>query len=242
MENRNDILNELKAISPLLAGLEKRNLFTVPEGYFEGLADGMLQQAKVQETGLLGSIGRQQPGAVPGGYFDNLAATIMGRIKAQEEVEEFTVLAGISKKNVYTVPQGYFDNLAAAILDKVQPPQARVLHMGKRNSWFKYAAAAVFTGMVALGVYKFTGSSASLDAVTKEGLSIARQHIFEQEFSKVADEDIIKYLQNNGADVDAAVVANVMDEKELPAQEDYITDDKALDKYLDNIDLTDLKN
>lgn len=243
MENRNEILNELKEISPLLAGLEKENLYTVPEGYFEGVAGNLLQVVQDENAGLLKHISRQQQGAVPEGYFDNLAAGILEKIKAQQE--EYPVLAGISKENVYTVPAGYFDGLGSTILSKVQEPQGKLVQMGgKGNSWFKYAAAAVFTGMIALGVYKFTGSSnsTSLDAVTKEGLSIAKQHTFEAEFSRVTDEDIIKYLQTNGADVDAAVVANVMDEKELPAKEDYLTDDKALDKYLDNIDLTDLKN
>jgi hypothetical protein len=60
--------------------------------------------------------------------------------------------------------------------------------------------------------------------------------------AKVTNTDIVNYLENNGSDMDEALVATTIDENELPTEEDYLTDDKALDKYLDNIDVNDLKN
>ena len=43
MENKStEILNELKAISPLLAAMEKVNVFEVPEGYFTDLDQKIL--------------------------------------------------------------------------------------------------------------------------------------------------------------------------------------------------------
>ena len=38
------------------------------------------------------------------------------------------------------------------------------------------------------------------------------------------------------------MVANSVDENELPSQEDYLLDEKALDKYLSSINVNDLKN
>lgn len=236
-------MNELREISPLLAGWEKTNPFTVPAGYFEEMADGMLGLIKNEAPGLLAAIKKQQPGSVPEGYFDSLAQNILGKIKAQEAVESYPVLDNISKQNVYTVPQGYFETLSEEITAKLEQPAAKLVSISKRTGWYKYAAAAVFTGMIALGVYKFTGGGPSADTAVPgyvaEGQKIKN---VDEELAKVNDEDIIKYLQANGTDVDAAVVANVMDANELPSKEDYMTDDKALDKYLDNIDLTDLKN
>ncbi len=246
MDNSNDILNELREISPLLANLEKRNLFTVPKGYFDGVADNLLHLVKHEQSSFLAGSKMQKTGSVPEGYFDSLAETILNKIKAQEAAEEYPVLAKISKQNVYTVPEGYFDSISNEVNEKLRQPVAIVVSIKKRTGWFKYAAAAVFTGIISLGVYKYmntdTITAYTPDATTAAGIQIAKENKFDEELSKVTDDDIIKYLQKNNTDVDAALVANVVDENELPSKEDYLTDDKALDKYLDNIDLTDLKN
>lgn len=298
MQNRIDILNELQTLSPLLAGIGNVNIFTVPAGYFELLADDILKCAKEENTGLFSPIaGQSAIMEVPQDYFDSLADNILNKIKAQAdsvtELKELTpmlynipnknvftvpqgyfenlagnvlnkvtgeednatelkelspMLHGIQSKNVFTVPQGYFESLPANILDKTKPQQAKVVTMTRRRTTtiLKYAVAAVFTGLITLGVFKFIDGkvqpATELAGTVKKGIEIAKANKFDEELLKIADEDIIKYLQVNGTDVDAALVASTVDEKELPSQEDYLTDDKALDKYLDNIDLTELKN
>ncbi len=292
-----DILNELKEISPLIAGLEKVNVFTVPDGYFESLGQTVLMSIKEETGGLLPSVGTPSSMQVPQGYFESLADNILNKIKAAEnetaelkelspllhsisnknvftvpqgyfenlagnilkkatqednsiaEIKELSpVLYNIRNKNVFTVPQGYFESLSANILDKVKPQTAKVVSMGSRRTTviLKYAVAAVFTGVMALGVFKFIDKSPAQSVAftkdVKDGTEIAKANKFDEELAKVSDDDIIKYLQANGSDVDVAVVANTVDENELPTQDDYLTDDKALDKYLDNIDLKDLKN
>jgi uncharacterized protein YihD (DUF1040 family) len=294
MNNSNDILNELKDISPVLAGMEKVNVFTVPAGYFERLSEGVLMSVR-EENNLLQYIPSTIVNNVPQGYFDTLADSILNKIKAQETAAEelsalSTVVAGISKQDVLTVPVGYFEQLSTAVLNKVQmpvsaidelnelspvlsgiqkqqvftvpdgyfetlpaqivkavlPQQAKVVSMGKRTTltFVKYAVAAMFTGVMALGVYKYVSpNKIAEDPTVASGKQIAKQNSFDEELSKVTDDDIIKYLQVNGENIDAqAVAANVVNENELPTQEDYLTDDKALDKYLDNVDLNDLKN
>ena len=294
MNNSNDILNELKEISPLIAGLEKVNVFTVPAGYFDSLGSTVLMSVREEAGGgLLQSIGNNSAMQVPQGYFESLADNILHKIKSGEneatELKElsptlynipnnnvFTVPQGyfesladnilnkatsednaatelkalspmlysIQNENVFTVPRGYFESLAANILDKVKPQTAKVVTMGRRRitTILRYAVAAVFTGVMALGVYKFIDKpvvTSELPQYVEDGKKIKD---VDAELAKVSDDDIIKYLQANGSDVDVAVVSNTVDENELPTQEDYLTDDKALDKYLDNIDSKDLKN
>jgi hypothetical protein len=204
---------ELKAISPALYSIPNKNVFTVPQGYFESLQDNILNKINQEET----------------------AAT---------ELKDLSpALYSIQNKNVYTVPGNYFETLSVKILDIVKPQQAKVVTMHKRTAViFKYAAAAVFTGLLALGVFKFTGDKIEIDTVIAEGNQIARDNKFDDELAKVTDTDIVKYLEDNGSDADIALVANTIDENELPSEEDYLMDDKALDKYLDNIDVNDLKN
>jgi hypothetical protein len=298
MESRIDILNELKALSPAIAAIHNQNVFTVPAGYFDHLAEGILMNVKEGSGGLVGAMMEKDQLTVPAGYFDSLADTILNKIKAQETGAEelkalspmlaaipnnnlFTVPAGyfesladvvlnkaatndtaaaelralspmlysIQNENVFTVPHGYFESLPATILDKVQSQPAKLVSIKSRRTFsiVKYAVAAMFTGLMALGLYKFTGGSS--DSIIPAIANVPDYNTInrniknvDDELAKVSDDDIIKYLQANGSDVDAALVANTIDEKELPTQDDYLTDDKALDKYLDNVDLKDLKN
>ena len=251
METNIDILNELRAISPLLAGMEKVNVFTVPQGYFEALSELISGIVKERETGILNEFPRKNSLEVPAGYFDNLANTILNRIKASQnetaadELRQLSpMLYSIQNENIFEVPPGYFAGLTDKILDKVQAP--KVIAMRTRSNVFiKYAVAAAFTGAMALGVFKFatpTAGNSEEPSYVTAGKQLKNTNV-DDELAKVSDEDIIKYLQSNGENMDAQTVANkTLDENELPSQADYLQDDKALDKYLDNMNANDLKN
>jgi hypothetical protein len=293
MEINSDILNELKDISPVLGAIEKTNVFTVPEGYFEKLSADVLVALKV-EGGLLHTTVEPYLSEVPDGYFESLAASILNKIKtldnAGEELESlspvlhnlpqqnvFTVpdgyfdalpaavldsintvndvpaelnewspmLAAAQKINVFTVPEGYFESLSGQIINSVQPAQAKLVSMPSRTTVFlRYAVAAVFTGVMALGVYQFAeNGSTSITELPGFYADAKKIKDVDAELTKVSDDDIIKYLQANGENIDAQTLAsNIAADNELPAQEDYLIDDKALDKFLDNIDINDLKN
>jgi hypothetical protein len=246
MENRIDILNELQALSPTIAALEKVNVFTVPLGYFEYLSADILMGIE-SENGLSNTTSSETD--VPTGYFDTLAGSILAKIKATETEDAATeikalspMLYSIQKENVFEVPQGYFEGLSKTVLNAANP-QAKVFTMKRRTAtFFKYAVAAVFTGAMALGVLKFTSGPSvnnQLPDYVTAGLQV--QDV-DQELAKISDADIVKFLEANGTDVKAAMVAGSIDENELPSQEDYLLDDKALDKYLNSINVDNLKN
>lgn len=295
MENRTDILNELKELSPTLAAMEKVHIFTVPHGYFENLVtdilmgienenglnknlvsgssvadvpngyfdtlgSSILSKIKAQEfenaATEISSLSPQLFGIknantfeAPQGYFDSLAISVLTKIKAQDAEDAATeiralspMLYSIQNENVYQIPQGYFENVSDDVLNKVKP-QPKVITMQSRSrTFFKYAVAAVFTGAMALGVFKFTGSTGEKNQLP--GYVTAGLHVqnVDQELEKISDADIVKYLEAGGTDVKAAIVANSIDENELPKQEDYLLDEKALDKYLNSININELKN
>lgn len=290
MENRTDILNELRDLSATLAAIEKVNVFTVPEGYFDCLTADILTGIHAA-NGLLNQAAAKPFAQVPEGYFENLAGSILSKIKAQDnEAENLPAeLKGIQSKSIFEVPEGYFEGLTDSILAKIKTsgaddsvteiralspmlysiqneqvyqvpqgyfeglsetvlntvhPQAKVVGMKRyTTAFFKYAVAAAFTGMMALSVFKFTGRSVentSLPAYVKVGMNDIKD--VDQELAKISDEDIVKYLEANGTDVKTAMVANSIDDNELPSQEDYLLDEKALDKYLSTINVNDLKN
>lgn len=285
MENSIEILNELKLLSPVLAGMEKLNIFTVPAGYFDELSHSIVALLKESNPEILQLINKLDKTDVPEGYFDGLAASILNRIKSTEvqtDTEELSpVLKNLQQINVYTVPDGYFDSVEAAvtaklldqsaadelrslssmlysiqnenvfeapsgyfeklseaILSKVERGPAKVVAMPKRRNIFKYAAAAAISGVMLFAGYKFISPGTSS---VKPEIPTAQIDV-EKEMDKLSDESIVKYLQASGEDVDAALVAAAIDEKELPSQEDYLLDDKTLDNFLNNINDKDLKN
>ena len=245
MENSIDILNELKELSPTIAAMEKVNVFRVPQGYFEHLGADILMGIETENGITIAS----PAGDVPTGYFDGLAGSILAKIKTQQAEDAATeiralspMLYSIQNENVFKVPQGYFEGLSETVLNTVNP-QVKVVSMKRRTTaFFKYAVAAAFTGVMALGVFKFTGNTnekIELPAYVTDGLKV--QDV-DQELAKISDADIVKFLEANGTDVKTAMVAGSIDENELPSQEDYLLDEKALDKYLNSINVNDLKN
>ncbi len=314
METSIHILNELRELAPELAKIERRNVFSVPEGYFEGLAANILYTVQGEHT---------RP-ALPEGYFDGLADSIMGKIKAQEnspveaeplspvleslrninvfevpqgyfdvlstqmnaktgahesEIPELLMnlrhtnvfevpqgyfdelaaqvllrvqneadilspqLAALREAAVYEVPQGYFDSLPDQVMARVQPAQAKVVSMHRRSRFLKMAAAAVVTGLMALGVYKFVAPSVSppasvtakLTPEQQKGIDIANNYAsYDSELEKVSDEDIVQFLESSGTDIDAALVAAAVDENELPGVDEYMLDENALEDFLND--------
>jgi hypothetical protein len=290
MDTRDDILKELQELQSTLAGRQVVNVFTVPEGYFEGfagsvmrsingdnilktitqpaatdvpegyfdtLAGNILSKIKQQnmaadsdETGetlspLLESLRHKNVFEVPQGYFDGLPGNINERLFAGDEMAQLpAVLQDLQQKNVFEVPQGYFDGLATEIMSKLQLVPSKLVPMRSSLRIVKYAVAAAFVGVMALGVYKFVQPGHhELTDVQKEGMALSRDETkYNSEFDKVSDETIVKFLETGGQDVDAALVAMSVDEKELPTEDELMLDDKTLDDFLNNISDKDLNN
>ena len=252
----------------ILTGIETENgssnttssAIDLPTGYFDTLANSILTKIKAQDgedavaeisalSPQLSDIKNADTLQLPQGYFDTLAGSILTKIKVQDGEDAATeisvlspMLYSIKNENVFKIPPGYFDNLHATVVNKVKP-QPKVVTMQRRSTtFFKYAVAAVFTGVMALGVFKFTGGTNEKNALPDYVTAGLQVQNVDQELAKIDDADIVKYLEANGTDVKAAMVANSVDENELPTQEDYLLDDKALDKYLNSININDLKN
>jgi hypothetical protein len=167
MSQRANILEELKELESSLADQPVQPVFSVPDGYFENLAEKVLARIKALEAGdpveeldhlspALNAISREMPYEVPAGYFAEMnerAVAITENKTAKEELNELSpLLAGIKKQMPYSVPQGYFDNLVPALR-----PMAKVVFISSRR-WFKLAAAAVVTGVIVLAGFLYFNS------------------------------------------------------------------------------------
>jgi hypothetical protein len=290
-----EILNELKAISPLLAGLEKINVFRVPEGYFNELHVRIADYAILNNTSAVDDINKRNLQEVPPGYFDNLSDSILAKVKATypesaeeelrglspmlsslksnvfsvpdgyfesfaggvterlklqqanpesagEELRDLSPMLYTLKNNVFSVPDGYFESFAGDVVRRLKPQRAKIISMKRRDSWWKYAAAAVVIGVIAVSSLQLFNSSPDLNTEGLPGyVKASFQYKTEDDLNagiaKLSDDDIVKYLEKNGNITDNALLTNDdIDVSEMPSETDYLTDENTLNTYLNKID------
>jgi hypothetical protein len=243
MKSSPEILQELNSISPMLARVEKINMFSVPDGYFDTLTVDVLKKLNTQST--------DNTLAVPEGYFSNLSNQILNKIKiaesdpAQELRTISPMLYSIQNEKVFDVPAGYFANLSSDILEKVAVrPQVKIIDIKRKNSVWRIAAAAVITAVIAVSSLMIFNKAPQTNDSTqvfvssyiKEASHFKNAQQIDAGIASLSDDEIIKYLEKTGNDADNDVLTKSINPKALPDQTDYLLDDKTLDSYLNNIE------
>jgi hypothetical protein len=123
MQSKENIVEELKLISEFVAAIPRgtQHPFDLPQGYFEGLSDRVMEAIKIP------LFTKDNPYAVPQGYFEEFAGKLLARIKAGQSGdprEELSVLSPlldrIDKRSPFQIPEGYFSHLSGAVLSGAQ--------------------------------------------------------------------------------------------------------------------------
>ena len=241
MSTSNEISAELLSISPYLAGLPKVNVFEVPDGYFDGLADHISSVSRLRDINT-----DKISGDVPAGYFDELSDNILARVKemtAENIEEEFDnlspALQAARSTNVFDVPGNYFDELPGRVLQKIQQPvPAKTVSMSTR--WWRYAAAAIMIGIIFSLSYLFlrtdtTKNDNALSAQLKTAQQFSSAKDFAEGLASLSDDEIINYLENTGNILDNSALIDAQDATELPGAFDYLLDDNTLNELLEKI-------
>jgi hypothetical protein len=112
MNNKKELRDELKNVSPVVANIGNENVFTVPENYFNSLAAHIL--SKANEIHLPFTF---MPFTVPDNYFQNLPQEILYKIHAEKPLKT---------SHPFTMPAGFFDGLANNILQKIKASENAV--------------------------------------------------------------------------------------------------------------------
>ena len=138
MEAKNDILEEVRSLSALVATISRETPYRVPAGYFINFPELVLERAvttltittPLTTTTPVIAASKPLTFSVPDGYFEGFAQQMLARIKSlpegansttgssagsgkPEEQEELpAILAQAARINPYTVPDGYFDELS----------------------------------------------------------------------------------------------------------------------------------
>lgn len=160
-------MDELKQISPLLAGIDPVNPYSVPYLYFEELegkvkkaisahdefsgiksqGDSFLNQTEDELPGILNDLKAGKSMTVPAGYFDSFASGVLQKIKEEE----------LKAENLN--PEPVFDQSLTSQVKESETVPAKVIKMvPRRKVYFQWAAAAVTIGIIALAVLLYTGN------------------------------------------------------------------------------------
>lgn len=156
-----------------------------------------IQQELEELSEKLSSLPVSTPYRVPFGYFENLAASVLNRIKtensAEEELKEISpLLAGLKKSVPYSVPDKYFETLSP-VLPKEEPIPAKVISFSPRKV-FRYAAAAVTVGAIALAAWFFFNTSGSDDQVVVKTEGVSEQQV-QQKITSATDNEIAAFVE-----------------------------------------------
>lgn len=186
MTEQNTIQEELRSLDSNLPFPAPIPEYRVPAGYFENFAANVMSRIKEMDTldareelsllsPLLNSISREMPYTRPAGYFDEIDIPVNSN-SAEEELSP--LLVAINRQSPYKVPTGYFEELPAIILRKAkaQQPAAKVISMSRKI--YRYAAASVITGIIAVtSIIMVNNSSSNTGAVTKKWVSENAQEV-----------------------------------------------------------------
>ena len=223
MTQRDNILQELSQLQSSLVSAGSQNVYRVPDGYFDSLAERVLNRIKALNTenaqeelhylsSLLGSISKKMPYAVPANFFDGLTESVIASVKNEhttpaEELEELSpLLSGLKKEMPFSVPQDYFEKLNSTIDTKEIKPVVKVISIA-RQKWFRYAAAAAVIGFVAIGGLLVFNKNGSIDPKTQSTEWVIKNT------KKISTDEINNFVQL--ADEEAPVVAVVDSKMEI---------------------------
>ena len=240
MTQRDNILQELNELNSTLGTVDPQNVYTVPFGYFDGLATQILNRIKalqaknaVEELGYLSpalsNISRQVPYDVPAGFFEGLSEKVMELVRessdyqtAKEELETLSpLLSGLKKTMPYSVPDGYFETLP----EKRNKPAAKLVSITKRNV-FRYAAAAMVTGIIVLAGFIYFNTRNSVDPVDQPYAWVKKS------LKKVDKADIDAFVNLADGDLTNLVVNSPVKPEEIKELMKDVTD-KEIQDFLD---------
>lgn len=247
MKQKDYILQELNELKSPLATLAFQNIYAVPDGYFEGLINQVLSRIKALEaidaaeelkylSPLLSNTPKQIPYNIPQGYFEGLEEKLMQSVRESNDYQTVTdeldtlspLLSSLKKQIPYIVPQGYFETLIPQENNKTDKPKSTIVSITSRK-WFRFAAAAVITGAIAMAGFMFNKKDSvdpgknSYGWVKKNTKKVSTEKL--EEFVELTETDRLVALTDNK-------VQNVKDLiKDVPENEiqSLINDTQLLD-------------
>jgi hypothetical protein len=211
MDTKKEIQEELMTISPLLAGLPKVNVFSK-------MSDDVHSNHAFEA--ILHAEKKSPEWYMPGGYFEKLPDNILSGITAEKRASKF------SKANPYEAVSGYFEKLPSNIVTKINPRKT----ISIRKYQWSAAIAACTIALLGFFFFKdFFQPQESKGILAKVAMSEIQ---LDEELNQVDYAIMIEYLETQGHDVDAALLAAASDDAVVSDPTDLITGDNRVNDVL----------
>lgn len=234
MENREEILKELQAIAPKLAGMEKTNPYRLPEGYFLNfqtvLMDKiMLGEVKAELNALAPALAKleRRPATdeIPAGYFNQFSSKLIRNIRVKEVQEEVMAvapeLASLEKVNIHQAPEGYFNAFPQLMMQRINAvetqPSNEPSWLDSVNEFLDRIATVVFKPRYALA---FSGGATTLFIAALLMMKIQQCSDLDCRFAQLTNDEINNYLENKSDAYSDEVFEGNFDSTPIPAATD----------------------
>jgi hypothetical protein len=147
--------------------LEKKNVFSVPENYFEKLPFEIIQKIE-EKNPLTKQVFSKNVFQLPEGYFDNLSEAINKKVVPDE-----IFLSEKLKTTVFNTPENYFDELPLRIQEKTSGKKKQIfLPEWNLQPALRYAAVACLLLIIALsGWWLFQNKEYNTPGVAYENVT-----------------------------------------------------------------------
>jgi hypothetical protein len=204
---------DLSGMAPKLNAIQKRELHSSPEGYFDSLSENIL--AKINEAPVLNSIEKKELYEAPSGYFDSLSENILAKIN------EAPVLFSLEKKELIEAPAGYFEKInVKSIINS--PKDAKIIPL--RTTLLRWTAvAASVTVIVMASFYLFGDNENSTKSIAS--VEVSQEDYTNYLMDELQEDELYAYVSENQPQVSDSTDALV----------DYLINESS-DYELENIE------
>ena len=151
------------------SGVNQKNVYVVPEGYFDGFAGNILNKIK------------------------NTSATTV-----QQELKEISpLLSSIPKTNIYTLPGDYLSNFTVTKTTNTTKIETKIIPLKRKVSkWVSYVAAASIAIIICgSGIIYFLDNHKNYSAENTQAFT--EDTNVQSKLSELSDDEITNYLEVN---------------------------------------------
>ena len=117
------ILNKIEHEQELAAfkvlGQNKQSKFTVPQNYFNNLANALESTYETSVFPELNKLTKPTLKKLPADYFETLEKKVQDKMELESELKEFSVLSSIPKKNNFKTAANYFESKTNAVKEQI---------------------------------------------------------------------------------------------------------------------------
>ena len=209
-------MKELQEIAPTLAKLDKAELYTVEQGYFEASYLRITDLVEKENATILHSVPKQELYTAPvPSYFETFSDRLMDKVHAEDVAEELSyalpILAQVKKKELYKAPATYFASFPASITKLVskEPSESPVAHWA--DTWNTLAEAIL--DLIARPRYSFAMASV-VGMIVCIGLVVNNKSMLSDEdkifsqMQQISDADLHHYVAKHRDEFDERILLN----------------------------------